>query len=59
MAEYNIKNYELTDMERQGLPMTKFDKKLHTQYKKQENPQVKPEKIFEGFVKIKKKKIKL
>ncbi len=56
MAEYNIKNYELTDMERQGLPMTKFDKKLHTQYKKEQNPQVKPEKIFEGFVKVKKKK---
>ncbi len=55
MAEYNLKNYELSDMERQGLPMNKFDIKVHTQYKKEENPQIKPEKIFEGYKKKDKK----
>ncbi len=54
MPEYDIKHYDLNDMERQGLPFTKFDKRVHTQYKKEENPTVKPEKVFEGFKKGKK-----
>ncbi len=53
--DYSIKNYELTDMERQGLPMNKFDKKVHTQYKKDKEPNVKPEKVFEGYKKPSKK----
>ena len=55
MPDYDIKHYDLTDMERQGLPFTKFDKRVYTQYKKEENPTVKPETVFEGFKKVIKK----
>ncbi len=55
MPDYDLKNYDLTDMERQGMPMNKFDKKVHTQYKKEKEAVVKPEKVFEGYKKPSKK----
>ena len=58
MPDYDIKHYELNDHEHRGLPSLSFDKKVINQFKKEQNPTIKPEKIFEGFKKDKSKKNK-
>ncbi len=55
MAEYSIKNYDLTDMESQSNTANKFNKKIESRFKKEKKKtDIKPEKIFEGYKKIKK-----
>lgn len=49
-----ITGYELTDLETPGKVAEKFDKKVMKLFVKSLNPDVKPEKIFEGYVKPKK-----
>ncbi len=56
MPDYDLNNYELTDKERPGLTFEKFDKDVKRQYKKEENHEIKPHKIFEGYKKEKKGK---
>jgi len=51
-----ITGYELTDIETPGKVAEKFDKKVMKLFVKSLNPDVKPEKIFEGYKKPPKQK---
>jgi len=53
-----ITGYELTDLETPGKIAEKFDKKVMKLFVKSLNPDVKPEKIFEGYKKLPKRKKK-
>jgi len=46
------------DQEKPGLTAEKFDKKVKKQFHQEQNPEVKPKDIFEGFKDDKKKKNK-
>jgi len=58
MPDYDIKNYDLNDLEKQGAVFMKFDKKVENLYKKEQNPVVKPEQVFMGYKKPSKNKDK-
>ena len=50
----SIAEYELSDMEEPGKAFQKFDKLTLKLYLKKMNPEIKPEDVFDGYVKPKK-----
>ena len=49
-------NYDFQDQEKPGLVFEKFDKKVHKQFLKEQNPEVKPKDVFVGYKDTKKRK---
>ena len=51
--EYEIRNYDLGDLEKPSKEFTRFARKVELMKIKEEKPDVKPEKVFEGYKKVK------
>ena len=53
-----LSNYDLYDLESPHLINQVFDKKVHKQFLRESQPDVKPEQVFDGYKKVKKPKKK-
>jgi len=51
--DYDIKMYDLDDLEEPSKEFTRFARKVELLKMKEEKPDVKPEKVFEGYKKSK------
>tara|TARA_Y100001937_G_scaffold58317_1_gene79932 strand:+ start:3275 stop:3493 length:219 start_codon:yes stop_codon:yes gene_type:complete len=56
--EFSIDTYDGDDMEKPSAEFVRFAKKVELLKLKEEKPDVKPEKVFDGFKKIPKRKSK-
>jgi 5'-3' exonuclease len=54
--EFSIETYDGDDMEEPSQEFVRFAKKVETMKLKEEKPDVKPEKVFDGFKKKPKRK---
>ncbi len=48
MSEH-IENYDFTDIERPSLTFQNMEKKVKKEFEKQQNPEIKPKDVFEGY----------
>ena len=51
--EFQLATYELDDIEEPSSEFTRFARKVELLKQKEEKPDVKPEKVFEGYTKPK------